>query len=758
MGFEQKVNQYLNGHPKIKKGIKRVYQRISYALSKKTKAQGDIIEITPDDGKEYFFGYYDKSPWDASGRFMLCLRAADTWSDVSPRSEAEILIIDTQNNNSIKTVARTGTWNVQQGCMAQWLGPDHSSRIIYNDIREGKYVSVILDIESGQERVLDTPVYTVSDDGKTALSLDFSRLYELRPGYGYYNVAETTKGVPLPDSWAVYRLDIESGETVPLLKYTDLASFAPRAEMLEPRSVHKVNHLMLSPDGKRFMMLYRWFVGTKKYTRLITCNTDGTDMYLLSDDDMVSHCFWKDNEYILAFENKKGTGAGYYLMKDRTGEYVRLWDKICGDGHPSYSPDRKNVVTDSYPDKKRMQYIKILAEGEPDGMTVARVFAPFKYDNETRCDLHPRWSRDGKKICFDGAFNGHRGLYVVDVSECVLPVLADNESRTEIEEPKYSVITPMYNSFALMTRYFNSLTNQTYKNFEVIIIDDCSTDGSYESLCEYVKKTPLTIRVFRSDKNEGPGAARNIGIDMAKGEWMTFIDNDDWIENTLFEKIEEIVSSRMADAVIFDYYTTNGIEKKRGSSMYHGTHGMVSLSECVSYTRNHTWGKVYRTSRCKDNSIYFPHLRRCEDVAFVARALVACENVFYLDEPLYNYFRRSSSLSNNRSLGETDMVNAFAIIEKELSGRFPKEIEQKSVSDILYGALLMMCKSGRANKEIRDYINNYEKKYPGWSKSEIISYLGKGKSVFLKFAKVRFIAGMKAIANVHSLLTVGKKR
>ena len=85
------------------------------------------------------------------------------------------------------------------------------------------------------------------------------------------------------------------------------------------------------------MVLYRWFNGQRKYTRLITCNVDGTDMYVLSDDDMVSHCFWKNNSSILAFENKKKTGPGYYLMKDKTDKYIHCWPQFSNDGHPSYS-------------------------------------------------------------------------------------------------------------------------------------------------------------------------------------------------------------------------------------------------------------------------------------------------------------------------------------------------------------------------------------------------------------------------------------
>lgn len=420
MSLEQKINYQLNKYPGLKKYIKRGYQRAMYALSKKIKSEGNIIKISPNDPlNEYFFGYYDKSPWDASGRYMLCMRAKNTWSEPDPHGEAEILLFDKSDGNSFRVLATTHTWNVQQGCMAQWLGPDFSSQILYNDLSDGKYCSVILDMKAGKKRVLPMPVYTVSNDGRIALSLDFSRLHSLRLGYGYSALPEKTKGEALPDATAIWRMDIEIGNVTPILTYKDFANFQPRPEMQVDGSVHKVNHIMLSPNGKRFMVLYRWFVGSRKYTRLITSNVDGSDMFVLSDDDMVSHCYWKDDEHIIAFENKKDGGAGYYLMKDKTREYQHLWPQFSNDGHPSYCPtDNHLVVTDSYPNRARIADVKLLRDDDMEGKDVkviARVFAPFKYDNDTRCDLHPRWKRDGSAVCFDSVFEGHRGLYVVNL-------------------------------------------------------------------------------------------------------------------------------------------------------------------------------------------------------------------------------------------------------------------------------------------------------------------------------------------------------
>lgn len=465
MRIEQKINYYLNKTPKLKKRVKRLYQRAMYAVSPKVKSEGEIIRISPDDPRhEYFFGYYDKCPWDANDRYMICMRAKDTWSQPSPQQEADILLIDThkdeKNPHRVTKIAKSSTWNVQQGCMAQWLGPDCKSRIIYNDCRNGKYVSVVLELASKKEQVIPAPVYTVSSDGKTALTLDFSRLYNLRPGYGYCNIPEKTRGIALPEATAVWKIDIESQKVMPLLSYRDFAQFKPRSEMREKNAVHKVNHLMFCPDGKRFMVLYRWFCGSRKYSRLITCNTDGSDMFLLSDDDMVSHCYWKNNHTVLAFENKRGSGAGYYLMRDKTDQYIRCWPQLDSDGHPGYSPDGSTIVTDTYPDRFRMASIKLMdgnRERNRNVITIGRVSAPFKYDNDTRCDLHPRWNRAGDMVCFDSVFEGHRGLYAIDVSDQVKEMHAhvkEGRKSSEFDMGQVRFIMPLHG-------FYNSLIQKS---------------------------------------------------------------------------------------------------------------------------------------------------------------------------------------------------------------------------------------------------------------------------------------------------------
>jgi len=104
----------------------------------------------------------------------------------------------------------------------------------------------VLDVFNGSERVLAMPVYSVAADGSFALTLDFSRLHRLRPGYGYSNLPEETRDQKIPDSTAIWKLDISSNTVSPVLPYTALSAFEPRKEMAGAE--HKVNHIMLSPS------------------------------------------------------------------------------------------------------------------------------------------------------------------------------------------------------------------------------------------------------------------------------------------------------------------------------------------------------------------------------------------------------------------------------------------------------------------------------------------------------------------------------
>ena len=417
--------QVFERFPKVKRSLKRIYQRMMYSMARdKIKAEGNICRVSPDDRYEYFFGYYDQSPWDSADRYILSLRVKCAYLAPAPDEPAEIVMYDTQNENQMTVLATTRTWNTQQGCLLQWLGPDFTQSIIYNDLINGEFSSVLLNVHTGEKRILPAPIYAVSPDGTFALTLDFSRLHRLRLGYGYSNLPDTTKGVLCPDAPCVSRIDLATGLVTPVLRYCDLAGFERRPEM--DGAEHKVNHIMINPSGARFMVLHRWFKDGRKHTRLVTAACDGTDLYNLNDEVFASHSCWKDDERILSFLRKGGVD-GYYLLRDKTKEYRHLWPELNTDGHCTYNRDRSMVVTDTYPDRKRIASIYLCDEEKV--RRIVRVFAPFRYDNEVRCDLHPRWNREGNLICFDSTHEGKRGVFITDAVPKMEAVSGDGPVR-----------------------------------------------------------------------------------------------------------------------------------------------------------------------------------------------------------------------------------------------------------------------------------------------------------------------------------------
>ena len=288
-------------------------------------------------------------------------------------------------------------------------------------------------------------------------------------------------------------------------------------------------------NGKRFMVLHRWFQKGRKHTRLVTVNVDKTDMYNLSDDVFVSHCYWKNNEEILSFLRKKETGNHYYLMKDRTRKYKMYWPELNTDGHCSYSPDGTRIITDTYPNRKRIASVYLCTENDNRTRRIARVSAPFRYDNDCRCDLHPRWNREGTKICIDSVHDGRRGLYVISVPQ----IDVGRYERTALKEHTVCVVLATYNGEKYLREQLDSLIRQKGVKVEILVRDDGSTDETTTILEEYKNKGLL---------NWYTGEHLNVQkgyLDLLKkapqADYYAFCDQDDvWDDDKLLIAVTEL--------------------------------------------------------------------------------------------------------------------------------------------------------------------------------------------------------------------------
>lgn len=656
--FEIWVHDHILKNDKIRHAAYGAYQRVLYLTSPKMEYDGPIEKVTPDDGYEYLFGYYDKCPWSDDGKYLLALKVKNASSEADSTKPGDIVRIEL-STKKVEILATTQSWNVQQGCMAQWLSNDE---ILYNDFRDKKYCAVVLNLTTKVERIIGMPVYAMSSDRTTALSLDFSRLHRLRPGYGYGNIPEKTKNEKCPDTTCIWKIDVVSGEVTPLLKYTDFASFEPKENMVGAE--HKVNHLMISPNGRRFMVLHRWFQNGVKYTRLVTCNMNGTDMYNLSDDDFVSHCCWKNDEEILSYLNKNDGGKGYYLIKDKTHEYERYWKQLAMDGHPSYSYDGKYVVTDTYPNRRRIQSLYVMNGKRV--VRIAQVFSPFKYGLDTRCDLHPRWSRDGMQICFDASFGGKRSVCIVSSEKAVTG--NHIEKYMEGTEPIASIIMPCYNAEPLLDETMECLESQTCKEFEVICINDGSTDNTLAKLHEWKDKGVFNLRIINQE-NAGVSKARNRGIEEARGKYILFLDSDDIYHASFVE----LMLNGLEKAEIAYCRLSRNLEDVYQCDVSSQDFECQIVEEAMNKLL-HEMGKYgfycygYRKQLIEENGLRFDeNTKYGEDREFNWKYLCHCKNAAWINLPLYGYRINSlSATQRSASWRKTDLLQAVKRIEAYL--------------------------------------------------------------------------------------------
>lgn len=370
-------------------------------------------------GRHHFFGYYDKFAWNASGRFHLGLET--DFLDRQPTREdvAVIGIIDTENANRWTPVAETTAWSWQQGTMLQWLPSEPEHTIIYNVRENDRFFAVIHDLDTGEKRRLSREVYAVSKD--YAIASNFARLQETRPGYGYPSGAANSLPAEHPDDDGIYRIDLETGESALIISLERLYQFETVETMRS--GPHWVQHLTISPEGSNFVFLNRCLFDPKVRfnDRFFRAAPDGGDLRLVHDNLYFSHFGYLDERTVVGYAKTPGTGREEYALYDLHEDRFTVIgaDVFSSDGHCSFSPDRKWMLTDTYPDDAHNRILILYEMATGRRVDIGKFFSPPEIANEIRCDLHPRWSRDGRRVSIDSAHTGERQIYALDVSEIV---------------------------------------------------------------------------------------------------------------------------------------------------------------------------------------------------------------------------------------------------------------------------------------------------------------------------------------------------
>lgn len=369
--------------------------------------------------KHHWFGYYDKLEFDATSRYVLGMEV--DFEHRSPRATDRIKVgmVDTQDGDRWIELGESTAWNWQQGCMLQWL-PKSKDQVLWNDRGDGDFVCHILNVKTGKRRTIPSAIYALSPDAKWGITCDFRRLNDKRPGYGYAGIPDPNKEVATPDDVGIWKVDLATGKRTLLISIADAARI-PYPGGYSRGALHWFNHLLVSPDGKRFIFLHRWRgekEGNSFSTRMFTAGADGKDLHILDPYGKTSHFIWRDNQHVLAWAWHPSDGDKFYLYRDRTDQ-VEVVGKgvMVVNGHCTYLPGNRWILNDTYPDKERLQHVYLFDTRSGARHPLGDFHSPKEYTGEWRCDTHPRFSPDGKKVVIDSPHGGNgRQLYLLDVS------------------------------------------------------------------------------------------------------------------------------------------------------------------------------------------------------------------------------------------------------------------------------------------------------------------------------------------------------
>lgn len=215
---------------------------------------------------------------------------------------------------------------------------------------------------------------------------------------------------------------------------------------------------------------------------------------------------------------------------------------------------------------------------------------------------------------------------------------------------KLSIIVPVYNmaSDGKLEYCLDSLVNQTVEDYEVIAVDDCSADHSFEILKRYEARYPEKFHAVHSEVNRHQGGAKNIGLRMAKGDWIGFIDSDDWITKDMYERLIERAESAGADLAGCDYCLTDRHSMEVGQIVPNNKRSQSGILDREKRASLILDGgslvvKIFRRSMILENGLWFPEDIFYEDNALGNSYLVLAKHFEYIEEPMYYYYQHDTS-------------------------------------------------------------------------------------------------------------------
>jgi hypothetical protein len=388
----------------------------------------DWINLTPEPG-HYTFGYYDRCPWDADNRFHLALRIPQQERLPEPGEPADVGYVDRADRRFHK-VTETLAWCHQQGSMTLWLRHRPLTFITNDFVEEAggwRPVARQFSLEDGEVGRYEVPIYATSRDGRWGATLNFARI----PRRGYsYALAPLPVDDPAPDldGDGLSLVDMHSGETRLIASYRRLIEAHPMPYDLDGAYMW-LNHTIFNGDASRVMVLLRTSPAVDQpspwRTYMYTMRLDGSDLRCSLSDiywrGAISHQIWgRTPTEILIDADWFGRGSEYVVFDEAVCPFQahRVSSGMGPSGHLQFSPDGRLLVADTYPNADGVQRLALVETATGDVTEIGRfVHRTPSAVRDMRCDLHPRWSLDGRLLTVDTIHEGERKIMLLDVSQ-----------------------------------------------------------------------------------------------------------------------------------------------------------------------------------------------------------------------------------------------------------------------------------------------------------------------------------------------------
>lgn len=387
-----------------------------------------VTKVTPDDGF-YVHTYYDVCPFSPSERYLVVSKLPYENNPPKYGDVADVCIIDLESQ-LIETIYTTKCWGHQTGTMAQWGATD---QFIYtNDVIDGIAVCIEIDLHTKGIRALEGPLYHISPNGKSIIGFPLE-LYDItQRGYGL--VAKNYDSPPsLPmgasGNEGVWKTDIRSGKKSLPVSLREIVEHIPEPA---PRDggTYYFWHSKFNLRGNRIMLVQRCLFPDRSGGRnvnVFTFDVEGNDIKRTFSEPVWGHGgghpnWHPDGNHLIRNLRPYGNKERLCKVPVDGSDPAILSETIDGGGHPTIEPFERFIVTDAkYLDPEpvfRIRLINIIAQTEEAicVMPTKPLYRKKGVYHELRLDGHPAWDRSFKRICFQGAPNGHRQLFIADLS------------------------------------------------------------------------------------------------------------------------------------------------------------------------------------------------------------------------------------------------------------------------------------------------------------------------------------------------------